>query len=252
MKYCHIISVGVSITTNYCKEKNVSKDELNFEKLLHNKVFITELLDFVNKDPKKASAELNALYSYSEKYKVPIDEAYLISTDTDECELCTRVLERYLKKKGIATHIKRVKGYNVKYGDFYEGLVEFLKTIAEKVRIWKDRKIYFNATSGFKPEVSLLVTMGSTLGISTYYRHEVIGDVVEIPPFPIVLLSIEKLKPFIESQSGRVFVKRIDELLLKNNLVQPIFDRYGIIKGYEITPIGKLMWKIWKTMEGLK
>ncbi|RLI78833.1 hypothetical protein DRP05_05930 [Archaeoglobales archaeon] len=241
MKYSHIISVGTSILNNYCKENNLDQKQLGISKLLHDKAFINELVAFVNKDPKKASAELNALYSYSKKFDVQIDEVYLILTDTDECELCGRVLEQVLRQREIDVHVKRVQGYNIRGGDFYEGLVEFLKTVAEKVKSWKDRKIYFNATGGFKPEASLLVTIGSTLGIPTYYRHEIIGDVVEIPPFPVMLErdAMEKLEPFIRTQSGRLYSTTADELLLKNHLIQPIHGERGEVRGYEITPIGK-------------
>jgi putative CRISPR-associated protein (TIGR02619 family) len=177
----------------------------------------------------------------------------LLLTDTDECELCGRVLEQVLREGGIEVHTKRVRGYNVKGGDFYDGLVEFLKTIAEKVKSWKDRKIYFNATGGFKPEVSLLVTIGSTLGIPTYYRHEIIGDVVEIPPFPIMLEKevMEKLESF-NTQSGRVYSKTADDVLLKNHLIQPIYGKHGEIRGYEITPLGRLVWSLSKMTEELK
>ena len=254
MKYSHIISVGTSILTNYCKENNLDQKQLDISRLIHDKTFVNELVAFVNKDPKRASAELNALYSYLEKFDVQIDEAYLILTDTDECELCGRVLERVLRQGGVDVHIKRIRGYNIKGGDFYEGLVEFLKTIAEKVKSWKGRKIYFNATGGFKPEASLLVTIGSTLGIPTYYRHEAIGDVVEIPPFPIMLAkdTMEKLEPFIQTRSGRLYSIVADELLLKNHLIQPIYGKRGEVRGYEITPIGKLMWSLWKVTEELK
>jgi putative CRISPR-associated protein (TIGR02619 family) len=165
MKHSHIISVGTSILTNYCRENSIDKKQLDTSRLLHDKAFVNELITFVNSDPKIASAELNALYSYAEKFDIQIDEVYLILTDTDECELCGRVLEHVLRQKKIDVHIKRIRGYNIKDGDFYEGLVEFLKTVAEKVKSWKDRKIYFNATGGLKPEASLLVTIGSTLGI---------------------------------------------------------------------------------------
>ena len=254
MKHSHIISVGTSILNNYCKENNLDQKQLDISRLLHDKTFVNELVAFVNKDPKRTSAELNALYSYLEKFDIQIDEAYLILTDTDECELCERVLEQVLRQKGVDVHVKRVRGYNIKSGDFYEGLVEFLKTIAEKVKSWKDRKIYFNATGGFKPEASLLVTIGSTLGIPTYYRHEAIGDVVEIPPFPIMLVKgvMEKLEPFIQTQSGRLYSVTTDELLLKNHLIQPIYGERGEVRGYKVTSIGWLMWNLRKVIEELK
>jgi putative CRISPR-associated protein (TIGR02619 family) len=254
MKYSHIVSVGTSILTNYCRKNSIDQKQLDMSRLLHDKTFVNELVAFVNKDPKRTSTELNALYSYLEKFDVQIDEAYLILTDTDECELCGRVLERVLRQERIDVHIKRVQGYNIKGGDFYEGLVELLKTIAEKVKSWKDRKIYFNATGGFKPEASLLVTIGSTLEIPTYYRHEIIGDTVEIPPFPIMLEKdvVEKLEPFIQTQSGRLYSMLADELLLKNHLIQPIHGERGEIRGYGITSIGKLMWSLWRVVEELK
>ena len=254
MKHSHIISVGMSILTNYCRKNSIDQKQLDISRLLHDKTFVNELVAFVNKDPKRASAELNALYSYLEKFGVQIDEAYLILTDTDECELCGRILEQILRQKGVDVHVKRVRGYNIRGGDFYEGLVEFLKTIAEKVKSWKGRKIYSNATGGFKPEASLLVTIGSTLGIPTYYRHEIIGDVVEIPPFPIMREkdAMEKLEPFIQTQTGRLYSITADELLLKNHLIQTIYGERGEVRGYEITPIGKLMWSLWKLAEELK
>ena len=253
MKHSHIISVGTSILTNYCKENNLDQKQLDISRLLHDKTFVNELVAFVNKDPKRTSAELNALYSYLEKFDVQIDETYLILTDTDECELCGRVLERVLRQK-VDVHVKRVRGYNIKGGDFYEGLVEFLKTIAKKVKSRRDRKLYFNATGGFKPEASLLVTIGSTLGMPTYYRHEIIGDVVEIPPFPIMLEKdvMEKLGSFIQTRSGRLYSITADELLLKNYLIQPIHGERGEVRGYEITPIGKLVWNLRKVIEELK
>jgi len=63
---------------------------------------------------------------------------------------------------------------------------------------------------------------------------------------------MEKLEPFIQTQTGRLYSITADELLLKNHLIQTIYGERGEVRGYEITPIGKLMWSLWKLAEELK
>ena len=247
--HCHIITVGLTVLRNYCQSNDLDFRQLDYSKLRSDKNFLSALVKNIEKDPKKASAELNSLFSYSEKYNVPIDEVYLISTDTDECEIATKALEKYLRETyKIQVNIKRVRGYNTKKeGTFYYGLIELLHTLAEKINKWKGRVIYFNATGGFKPEVALMVTLGSIYGIPTYYRHEIVGDVVEIPPFPL-LLSREKmeiLKRFTELPSGRKPAEILDietaKQLEEAHLIRPIYDSEGILQKYEITELGKTL-----------
>jgi CRISPR/Cas system-associated protein Csm6 len=64
MKHSHIVSVGTSILGNYCRVNSINQSQLDVGRLLHDKEFISGLVAFVRENPKRTSAELNALYSY--------------------------------------------------------------------------------------------------------------------------------------------------------------------------------------------
>jgi len=78
MKEFHIINVGVSIITNYqrvneeLKDKKLSDNEF-WRDFLKNPKKLDEIYNFVCKDPKKNSAELNSFLRKIENSKNKIE-----------------------------------------------------------------------------------------------------------------------------------------------------------------------------------
>jgi len=196
--HIHIILVGTSLIRNLAKERSsyLTLEELNIVKewafkidderalfyIGHGSIF-KEALQYVNELPKKASAELNALYSLLEEYKgLRIDKAILIRTDTYLGAFCSKVLSEHLKNY-------KPEEYTVhKLGKvFEEGIANLLDTITSICREHRDDIIYLNATGGFKPESGIALLAAALGGAHyAYYMHEAFRKPRLIPLIPLI------------------------------------------------------------------
>ena len=199
-KEFHIITVGASIISNAQKQKIAGltgeekvSDEKFWKEKLDDSKFINELVQFLNTDPKRNSAELNTFLRVVENKDPKNINVYLVSTKTKIGELCKIVLERFLKecKYTIFTGVE-ISGY------FWESTVydetfakdEFKRDISELLdrliylAIKKKEegfKVYFNPTGGLKAHVIACALAGFLTGCEVYYMHEEFKDVVNLP-----------------------------------------------------------------------
>ncbi len=190
----HIISVGTSVLRNYAREEG-AEELLELEKgskrLEELNVDIDGLLNFIDKDPRKASAELNAFLGAIEE--CPADKVVLLCTDTEAGELSCYVLKRYLELKGysVSAYVIQELGRSE---TFYEGLVNmmcaFPKIVNKEVG---DERMCVNPTGGFKPESAVLYMLSLTdkRTDAVYYVHEAFREVVFLPIFPVIKTPLE-------------------------------------------------------------
>ncbi len=200
----HVLSVGTSVIRNYCKTKPdacpkqlVARDwspeiDAELRRMLKEKLcdFIEDVVQYVETDPKAASAELNSflsavedLYSEDEELKV-----VLLCSDTFAGEISCSVLKKYLDSKGYSTDALTVKDLGKPQAVmFYNGIANLACTMRYVLGQYKDYKLYVSPTGGFKPESAFtyLIAMLSPKLKAVYYIRELSEELVLLPILPL-------------------------------------------------------------------
>jgi len=206
MSEVHIFTVGASLILNLSRRveefrewlKTPSEDarqETYKEQAVPGSPLFDETLKSLEGDPRKYSAELNAFYGFMNLRRKPLREAevVLLSTDTGVGWFCAQALYHYLTGVGVPAELPRkVEGLGLGPEFFDRGLVNLLDNIAGIVRSAKGegRKVYINATGGFKPESAFAVMSAFFFGAdAAYYIHELFKEVVVLYPFPSTIES---------------------------------------------------------------
>lgn len=182
MKQLHIITVGISLLTNYAKAGNVP-----LEKVLRRH---KQLAEFLKADPRAACSEINSLDAHIGflRRKTKGLAVSLVSSATAgrESQLTARLIGNFLKQRGIEIAEIKLKDIGVPatvQADSTEaarlaeaGLIRLndkLEAHVHKLRKLHPRlEIAFNATGGYKAETAILYGLGCELGIPVYYLHE--------------------------------------------------------------------------------
>ena len=187
----HILTTGISLLSNFM---NTQQPRLSLsEALRRHKEVEKHFLD----DPVASSAEINSLNARTKilAEKQPALGATLIYTETAEGKMVTTLLEKFLKKQGIAPLYKiQVKSLDKPAKDAtpewaQQNVTEALTSMRESVsnHITKLRKkaprirIELNCTSGYKAEVAVLYALGRELGVPVYYMHESFKVCIMLP-----------------------------------------------------------------------
>lgn len=183
----HIITVGISLLTNFEREFKTTREE-TLKK--HE-----QALDYIAKDPQKACAELNALFSktnFLEKNKT--FGVTLVYTDTQFGKFTATMIKTYLERKGFKPIEIKLNNLAVPKNELdlkkaqqlaNKGLKELQnkvkKHIDKLLKKTPDLKIYINATGGFKAQIAVLYGIGKERGIPVYYMHEEYQTAIELP-----------------------------------------------------------------------
>ena len=191
--YTHVISVGTSLIRNYARESGDS-ELMDLErgtkgtKDIEVEKKCKELLNYLDSDPYKASAELNAFLRKAEECEP--EKVILLCTDTDAGELSCAALECYLRGKGyeVSTYVINDLG---KPQRFYEGLINLMcafPKIVDKEAKCPSKCLCVNPTGGFKPESATLYMLSliNNKTADVYYIHEAFRDVISLPIIPVV------------------------------------------------------------------
>lgn len=188
----HIVTVGISLLTNYERERKTLREATLSQ---HQ-----QLLEFIEQNPAKASAELNSLNSRTNFLNRDLKEHFgisLVYTDTREGKFSTTMLRTFLERKGFAPLEVKLRNIalpktpeteeEIKEAQRLanEGLQELQEKITEHVEKLKNNmpalKLYFNATGGYKAQVAILYGLGKKLNIPVYYMHEEYKVAIELP-----------------------------------------------------------------------
>jgi len=189
MNQLHLVTVGISLLTNFERASGLPR-----EKALRR---TRALDDFLAKDPRAASAEINALAGRLGGLDAIADGlgVSLVYTETLEGRATAGALRRFLKSRGVAVAEIKLPGIEMpaeKRADTdiaaraaVAGLQTLREKAAEHVRKMRrqqpDLPIAFNVTGGYKAEVAVLYGLGRELGIPVYYLHETYRAVLELP-----------------------------------------------------------------------
>ncbi|MEM0359008.1 MAG: putative CRISPR-associated protein [Candidatus Hadarchaeales archaeon] len=235
----HIVTTGTSTLTNARKEMGKEPTE-------------EELLSFVKRDPRRASAELNTLLPLLEERKDMQHYVYLLHSDTEEGRLCARVLQSFLSQLKLRICAKSVEIAGL--GDpkkFRNGLANLLEKVVRLIKshyLQKDM-VYVHATGGFKPEtaIALLASNLPGVGAPVLYIHESFREVVRLPAMPVWLRGKEKFRKLMDRmcRSRKVHQLQLEREFMKETVSEA--ERLGWIERrgdeLEITPMGHLLWE---------
>ena len=250
----HLFTVGVSILQNFGRSElgkelrgsdgwyRLPPDSPEQQKFMSwarrgERVF-DAVLKFVDEDPRKASAELNAFYKFESLRGVAEREVALLATDTGTGLFCARVIEVHLESRGYRVREPIVvRAFGLGYDFFEEALASLMDTIAKTVSRG-GYKVYLNATGGFKPETTFAVIAALLHGVrGIYYIHESFQDVVILPapPLQIEVSHLEKLR--LLSVEGKQKYLLMDAFGWSEILISELVERQLVeLKAGKVTP----------------
>ncbi len=203
---------------------------------------ITDALrNFIAKDPRRASAEVNGIYSILELfYHSPSDvEILLIGTSTCNSRLCMDIVSEYLRSKGFKIETVELKALR-SVEEFEEGIIELLDKVIPRIREFKEKNkyVYINATPGFKPETTFLVLASILAGAdSIVYIHEAFHQPITLPIPPITLdyekiMEINKLYKRDKCLETNIVNEYLGEQITQHyidmGILRPTQDKTGI------------------------
>ncbi len=166
--------------------RRAARDEKAIEELDTDEL-LEALLEHLRSDPTRASAELNTLLRMkkkAEKEGLHVEDVALIPTKTENCRLCTEAIRRYLiEEEGIKAWTTDFVEASVNDPNrFWEGLNQLIARLETAGVTEPHREVWVAASAGFKPETAVLTLVASLFGKPVFYVHEVMRELVEIPP----------------------------------------------------------------------
>lgn len=191
MNQLHIVTVGISLLTNFAKANNLPLENV----LRRHK----QLAEFVKADPRASSSEINSLDARTgllrKKNKGLAVTLVYAATAGQESRLAARIIGNFLKLRGVEVAEVKLKDIGVPANTQAEraeaaslaeaGLIRLYDTLEAHVHKLKkqhpDLEIAFNATGGFKAEAAILYGLGCELGIPVYYLHETYKVPIVLP-----------------------------------------------------------------------
>ncbi len=142
------------------------------------------LLEYAETNPRRASAELNALAGYLqtrgldlERASELIAEVHLLASDTVSGSLAAGALADFLRERGLVVSVHSIRGFQS--GDYELALRNLKATVKSLVDRYGE--VMLNLTGGFKAEVAALSVLAAESGLRAYYIHESSREVVFLP-----------------------------------------------------------------------
>lgn len=263
--WAHIILVGASIALNARREGIISLDLPELEVALREGAesregLLPQLLDFVSRDPKSASAELNTCLDlmFEGYWRGRQQWVYLLSSDTEVGRLCASVLQEYLRSLSSKEFNQRMMVYKPieveqlgspdKFGD---GLGNLFRIVVGYIRSHKRMGdvVFVHATGGFKPETAIAILAANSpgAGAPVFYVHEHFRKVVRIPAMPVKFRRWERFARLMDNllAFGPASRLALEESFGREATNEAIRLGWADEKeGYvHLTEMGKLLWK---------
>ncbi len=191
MTQLHIVTVGISLLTNFAKAAHLPLDKA---RRCHK-----QLAAFLEADPCEASSEINSLdartgFLRKKQKNLGVSLVYA-ATANREGQLTARLIGNFLKRRGVEVAEIKLKDIGVPasaQADRHDaarlaqgGLIRLYDTI--EAHIGKLRKLHpqleiaLNATGGYKAETAILYSLGCNLGLRVYYMHETYRVPITLP-----------------------------------------------------------------------
>lgn len=195
-EYLHVVTVGTSLLGNAGWKKG--------QRLPAKQA----LLDLLTADPRKHSAELNALVPFIERAQC--QHVHLLATDTPDGRLCRDAIGQYLHNRHIATNqgdaaglLPHALGRASDQDSFHRAACQFRDAVfrvADKARN-RGRTVLINATGGLKAETAVATLVAAERGLGAYYIHESMTEPVFLPTAPLDPAILESLHALHQAKS---------------------------------------------------
>ncbi|MBI2928888.1 MAG: putative CRISPR-associated protein [Verrucomicrobia bacterium] len=191
MKELHVVTVGISLLTNWGRASNLPLDTV----LRRHK----QLAEFLKADPRAACSEINSLDARTgllrRRSKGLAVSLVYSATAGQESRLAARLIGNFLKQRGIEVTEIKLKDIGVPASPQAKpaeaarlaeaGLMRLydkLEAHIHKMRqLHPDLEISLNATGGYKAETAILYGLGCDLGLPVYYLHETYRVPITLP-----------------------------------------------------------------------
>ena len=194
-------------------------------------------------DIREASAELNGIYGL---YKEQLNQGsqdihWLIASDTAQDQVTAKMLEEFLRERGLTANIYTPKGFSASNTEvFTNGIDELLNWIDDTVPGYKDSgyQICFNLVGGFKAIQGFANTIGMFYADEIIYIFEGSSELITIPRLPLKIdTSVIKSVQFALMASEVGVSVKLSEL-------QNVPETLIFVVGEEVTLSnwGKLTW----------
>ena len=238
--FVHIATVGVSLLQN-------ARRELKKEKPSED-----ELVSFIGKDPRRASAELNTIFPLLEENKQHQHRVYLLHSDTEEGRLCAGALEQFISGLGLRAHACCVEVKELGSPEnFTRGLANLLEQVVNLIRrhYAEGDRVFVHASGGFKPETTMAFLAANlpTTGAPVFYVHESFREMIRLPALPV---WPRKRRKFVELMNRMCQAREIYPEALQRMFGREVIEeakRLGWIveegNRLKITPMGLLLWQ---------
>lgn len=187
----HILTVGVSLLQNFARSRTPPLDLAAALKHHH------EVREFLRRDPRAASAEINSLHLRTGFLDPECRKELgvtLVYTHTKEGKCACSLLEKFLKNRGVHVDKIPVKGFDNPTRDFHPAVAQrealealsqmrdrLIRHIARLRNRSRKAEIQINVTGGYKAEVAVLYELGRALRLPVYYLHESFRTCVTLP-----------------------------------------------------------------------
>jgi putative CRISPR-associated protein (TIGR02619 family) len=263
--WAHIVLVGASIISNAFRDGVISDSIPHLEEKLKNnselwRDMLERLLSFLERDCKKASAELNTCIDLIiEGYNNGKQQwCHLLSSETNVGRLCSEVLARYLRdisRRRLDGRLAVVEPITIPcLGNperFNDGLANLFEKVIEIISYHKNKgdMVFVHATGGYKPETAIAILAANSpgAGAPTFYIHEHFNQLIRIPALPITFRRWKKLSNIIDSlidvdkvnreQYVKIFSRRAVREAVRLGW---IIEEDNLLK---LTPFGRLLWR---------
>ncbi len=146
------------------------------------------MLSNLRRDPRRASAEMNAFLGYINEYSTEVRDLHLLVSDTDAGKLVAKILDEYLTESGYNVSKHVVAGFGSE--DFDAALKE-LKEVVGSI-VGRSGDVVLNLTGGFKAEIAALSVLAAESGLRAYYIHEAAKKIVILPTASQLKVKVTK------------------------------------------------------------
>lgn len=268
--WVHIVLIGASVIANAQRSGLIGYSIPELEVGLKRDASLRAelsgiLLEFVKRNPRAASAELNTCIELIVKgYEAGRQQwCYLFSSDTEIGKLCGYVLASYLKefsREKLDSKLSVKEPVSVQFlgtpDRFNDGLANLFEMIVRTILYHKKLgdRVFVHATGGFKPETAIAILAANmpTSGAPTFYVHEYFNQIVRIPAMPIAFRRWKRFSEVMNhltrfemvSREGleRTYGRRAVEEAIKLGWIEEES------KHLRLSAFGRLLWDKWERL----
>lgn len=213
-------------------------------------------LEFIKKEKKSASAELQSIAQIQDKLEGDL-EVHLLASDTIASRLAAEILADATVVDAVLgdsisvtfdVENDVIKGLQVEDPKVFsnEGMTNLIRKIEEKAEgFWPALAI--NITGGYKATLPYLTILSQVKRIPLYYNFEDTDTLITIPQAPLAIDFglIERRSDVLREIDEKEIIK--NWLDFKNQHYRAVQDLEAFIEIYEniavLSPIGKIFWE---------